>query len=227
MSLNGMESNLVSMVSNIHSIAEKMNVKDISEVYLHLIHLFKQYKLNTLLYTVIIAYVEHFPLKVNQEISDIYMFLSIVHKLCISRDRLNALQAMYPSEISDIAGTVFATGKQKDYKEIPKLSKYGITSQQCVDKIKILGFINMAIKNNCIPFDSIKAEIGISEEEIAEFVMSLIENKIIEAKIDDQLKCVYVECFSSSINTIDDKIRTFSRWNVEMGKMENELKKKP
>jgi hypothetical protein len=213
MSSHGHEDNLKHLISSLSTIADKLKIADVPAFYKTIISILGENNHNALMHTAIVGFLNAFPDNVTQDISDAYMKVAIIHKGCINQQRLTKLKDKFPSKIAETAANVYEA-KSFNYE-----SGNGVTAEQCKQKSQIIKFLTISNKTQCIPYDHITKELAMKEEEISDFIIGLIDAQVIEAKLDEQLKCVYVEMLNIPSDSVDAKISTLEEWAKVLEKM--------
>ncbi|CAI2372932.1 unnamed protein product [Moneuplotes crassus] len=121
---------------------------------------------------------------------------------------------------------IFAYEKLEDYTKWEESNKdyleaSGMESTILKNKILYLSFFSLALKDRVITFDKLAQTVGISKDEIEEWVTDAIVNGIIDARIDQEEEQVIINTFAQRSSNLKERVeKTMEDFNSVLKKID-------
>lgn len=86
------------------------------------------------------------------------------------------------------------------------LEQYNIDTQVCKNKIMYLSFCSQAMKDRKISYDSLSKIVGISRDEIEDWIVDAIVNEIIDARLDQENEQIVINSFKQRTTNLKERL---------------------
>ena len=127
--------------------------------------------------------------------------------------------------------TIFVNDKLPAYQSFYEANKsfveqLGLSHEQNLKKIRILTFMQVAENQKEMPFDTIKSELQLEDDEVESFMIDILKTRLVKAKIDQLNRKVTV---TSTMHRTFGKPQwlqlksTLTKWQEELQKVQNTI----
>jgi hypothetical protein len=108
---------------------------------------------------------------------------------------------------------IFTHKELKDYNEWEQKNKTfldgsSIDAEVCRNKIMYLSFCSLAMKDNVISYSELCKIVGISKDQIEDWIIDAITNNIIDARIDQEREEIVINTFTQRTTNLRERLDT-------------------